>query len=686
MGRLYMKARHKIKIQVKILCKGCAIFVQCFGIVKFHYKSDNISKEDAMKEREKEILDFIIENKQVSSEDILNKFQISKRTLYYDIKSINYEIKKYGQIKNINHKFAYVGSYSNLSIKEQCNDERFFNIENRKHYILYEIINEQDVTIDNLADFMKVSKNTIVQTIEEIKKDLTPMGLQLIYKKNYKIVGHEYMIRELFIILMQEDLELLSHINKKTLNFDKENNIKLTDYSLANLSKFVEFLNKRIEKNFTIANYKYRNEARKFYFYNSAQQLLPKDANDDEKAYLCAYISTLSSLNSDVKEQLIENYVNKLVSRFEAKTAITLESKEEFKKNIKRHLLSSYYRIKFRFPISSAALNEIKIKHNLLYTIIKDIIQNEKDFPDLKGIREEEIALIAAYFGGYLKGSRESGVRKNRVILVCPNGLTVSKILEIQLIKYVPTVEIIDTISLKELSDYKGKYDYIVSTIELDEYENVIIVNPVLTKIDIELLQNRLINFKQSNLNFDFELIMQVIKKNANIINEEKLKEDLVNIIYRLEEREEYQPMLKDLLNEKRINKVKKVSDWKEAIKLAAAPLLEDGSIDSQYVDGMIESVNKYGPYIVLADRFALPHASSKVGVNRLAMSLLSIEEEVDLLGEPVNVFMVLAAIDNTSHIKALADLSELLYEEKNLEVFKIGNKEEILNLINGNN
>ena len=331
-------------------------------------------------------------------------------------------------------------------------------------------------------------------------------------------------------------------------------------------------------------------------------------------------------------------------------------------------------------------LHEIKIKHNLLYTIIKDIIQNEKDFPDLKGIREEEIALIAAYFGGYLKGSRESGVRKNRVILVCPNGLTVSKILEIQLIKYVPTVEIIDTISLKELSDYKGKYDYIVSTIELDEYENVIIVNPVLTKIDIELLQNRLINFKQSNLNFDFELIMQVIKKNANIINEEKLKEDLVNIIYRLEEREEYQPMLKDLLNEKRINKVKKVSDWKEAIKLAAAPLLEDGSIDSQYVDGMIESVNKYGPYIVLADRFALPHASSKVGVNRLAMSLLSIEEEVDLLGEPVNVFMVLAAIDNTSHIKALADLSELLYEEKNLEVFKIGNKEEILNLINGNN
>ena len=141
--------------------------------------------------------------------------------------------------------------------------------------------------------------------------------------------------------------------------------------------------------------------------------------------------------------------------------------------------------------------------------------------------------------------------------------------------------------------------------------------------------------------------------------------------------------MLKELVNEKRVNKVLRVKDWKEAIRLASQPLLEDNSIDERYVDAMIESIKKHGPYIVLADGFALPHANSKDGVNRLAMSLLTVEEEVDLLGKPVNIFMVLATIDNNSHIKALASLSEILFDKENLGVFREGNKEKILKIIN---
>ncbi|MGL5563534.1 MAG: PTS sugar transporter subunit IIA [Tannerellaceae bacterium] len=64
----------------------------------------------------------------------------------------------------------------------------------------------------------------------------------------------------------------------------------------------------------------------------------------------------------------------------------------------------------------------------------------------------------------------------------------------------------------------------------------------------------------------------------------------------------------------------------------------------------MINSILTHGPYIVLKDRFALPHASGGSGVNRLSMSLLVVEEEVDLLGKPVNVFMVSAPVDNSSH------------------------------------
>ena len=533
---------------------------------------------------------------------------------------------------------------------------------------------------------MILSKNTIVQTFEYLKNDLRNMGLTLVYKRGYKIVGDETKIRDIYILLMEEDRELLKDYNKKILDFDSKCFLKLTDYSLTNLSKFAEFINRRIKNGYTINSYKFKSDVKGFEYYNLTKTLLSEDANEEEISYLCAYISTLPSLNNNVSEDIIEKYVDKLIRRFEVNTAIQLENKNVFKKNIKRHLLSSYYRIRFRFPISNPSLEEIKRKHDSLYKIIKSILEDKNDFPDFIGIREEEIGFIAAYFGGYLRGTETEVDIRKKVLVVCPNGLLISKNIEIQLYKYIPAIDIIGVMSIKDMQCSDIDYDYIVSTVEIPNKENVIVVNPMLTKLDIKLLMDKLVTFNQSNLQFNIELIMQAIKRNANIINYDNLKNDLIKIIYQMDEKEAYQPMLKELINEQRVKKVSKVKDWEEAIKVAARPLLEDGSIKEEYVEAMIESIKKHGPYIVLADRFALPHASAKEGVNRLSMSLLTVEEEVDLLGKPVNIFMVLATVDNNSHIKALASLSELLYDEENLKIFRDGDSKKILKIINDQN
>lgn len=62
---------------------------------------------------------------------------------------------------------------------------------------------------------MILSKNTIVQTFEYLKNDLRNMGLTLVYKRGYKIVGDETKIRDIYILLMEEDRELLKDYNKK---------------------------------------------------------------------------------------------------------------------------------------------------------------------------------------------------------------------------------------------------------------------------------------------------------------------------------------------------------------------------------------------------------------------------------------------------------------------------------------
>ncbi|EJA6609182.1 TPA: transcription antiterminator [Clostridioides difficile] len=639
-----------------------------------------------MKERAKKILDFIIKNNNVTSQELQERFNVSKRTIYYDILAINEQLGKSGNIKNVKHKFIFEGNLCDARKIISTEEDKFLDSDYRKTFILNKILLGEKISIEKLTNEMLLSKNTVVQTITDVKKYLQTMGLRLEYKGKYKIIGDEYVIRELFLIIVQENVLEINSISKEVSSFDTKGHIKLTDYSLLNLTKFVEFLNKRIRDGKTLYSYKYLNEAKKISYFSNCKELLCEEANENEQAYICTYISSLPSLNSEVKEDVVEEYVDKLIDKFEVNTAIKLESKHEFKKNILRHLHSSYNRIRFKFPIRNPMLDETKYKHESLYKIIKSIIENEEEFPVFEGIREEEIGFIAAYFGGYLRGSRDNGLRRNKVLLVCPNGLMVSKSLEIQLYKYIPTIEIVGIVSIKQLKEVNVYYDYIITTIDIQNVNNVIVVNPLLTSSDVQLLMNKLISVKENEKYFNLELIIQAIRKNGVINNEEALKADLLNIIHKIDEGEMYQPMLKELINTERVNIIKSVRDWKEAIKIASKPLLEDNSIEELYIENMIKSVEKYGPYIVLADRFALPHASSKEGVNKLAMSLLIVEDEVDLLGKPVNIFMVLAAVDNTTHIRALASLSEMMYEEENVKLIINGDKSSILELINKQN
>ncbi|WP_182201520.1 PTS sugar transporter subunit IIA [Paraliobacillus salinarum] len=142
--------------------------------------------------------------------------------------------------------------------------------------------------------------------------------------------------------------------------------------------------------------------------------------------------------------------------------------------------------------------------------------------------------------------------------------------------------------------------------------------------------------------------------------------------------------MLKELLPKENLANHNKVDSWEEAIRLASQPLLKQGAIEEQYITNMIDSVNVNGPYIVLNDYFALPHAKAGEAVNKQGMALLTLDHPVDLKGNPVKLFLVLAAIDSTSHLKALSEISELLMDDEKYKVFINGNVDDIYKLING--
>lgn len=126
--------------------------------------------------------------------------------------------------------------------------------------------------------------------------------------------------------------------------------------------------------------------------------------------------------------------------------------------------------------------------------------------------------------------------------------------------------------------------------------------------------------------------------------------------------------MLRELIEKKRVTYVDAVTNWEEAITLAAQPLLTDGAITQTYVDAMIQSVKDHGPYIVIAPNIAMPHAQGGNGVNENAVAFMKVNQTVhfsDSEEHDARLFFVLAGVDSHSHLGLIESFVETVSDDE---------------------
>ena len=92
--------------------------------------------------------------------------------------------------------------------------------------------------------------------------------------------------------------------------------------------------------------------------------------------------------------------------------------------------------------------------------------------------------------------------------------------------------------------------------------------------------------------------------------------------------------MLKDLVSEKLIKLQIEASDWEDAVRKAAQPLVDDGMVKTSYVDDIVKGVKEMGPYIVLTKHVALPHARPESGALESAIGIATLKTPVEFGNE----------------------------------------------------
>ena len=102
--------------------------------------------------------------------------------------------------------------------------------------------------------------------------------------------------------------------------------------------------------------------------------------------------------------------------------------------------------------------------------------------------------------------------------------------------------------------------------------------------------------------------------------------------------------MLSKLCNASLIRLNIEAVDWKDAIRKSVAPLVENKKVNENYVEEIIKGVLELGPYIVITEHVALPHARPEAGALETAIGIATLKHPVKFGNkdnDPVKYYLV---------------------------------------------
>jgi PTS system ascorbate-specific IIA component len=651
--------------------------------------------------------------------ELMRKLKLSPRQFYYDLEKLNdglMEIQLMPVELEDNH-FKIEDSLvqrwqdGNLPIKK---NQMYFQEKERMYLIyIYTFIRSEPVSILHYQSLLQVSRNTALNDVKKVREFCTGMDVELHYNRStgYHLNGTEENKRRITALCLGSLLQLplgrlgIHHIMK---SWNKELGIETIKEKMNGLAKqfSIEFVKDRIEElAYLLALIKVREQRQTIHYSNEKQALIKSqplyematqlssnvfgEAYQGESLYLAIQLlSAVQGAPNEMHDPLLVKIADEIIEHFERITMITIDEKSKLRDSLYAHLVPAYFRIQFGNPIANPLIDKIRDEHSELFSFVRKALLPLEQTTG-KNISDEEVGYFTLHFGGQFAESKKKA-KQYRALIVCPNGISSSLMMRSQLQQIFPEIQFSSPTSLEQAKEMKpDRYDMIFSTVYLPSPKPLYLTQPLLSTVEKNfLIQAVATDF--SSLDYrtvSVEELMEVIHRYADIKDEQKLYEAISTKLWikRSTERR-YAPMLSEILTKDMIQFTDQTLDWQEAIRIAAQPLQETQKIQSDYVEAMIKKVTDIGAYIYLGKGIAIPHARPEEGVNQLGMSFLRTRQPVYLLDDqkrPTEIFICLAAIDNQTHLKALAQLTKFLSNDESLQALKeAATAEELIDLI----
>ena len=530
-------------------------------------------------EREKFILQILLKNigEALSIKEIAKATKIKERTLYREIKNLEDSLQRLG-IELVKEKSRYIlkGNVSSLdsSLFETNFEDYAYSTETRLTLILCFLILNEDTSIKDISEKLMLSYNTVASTITTIEKILFDYKLTLIRKKGQgiEIEGKEVDRRVLLISLLCNEIsdeEFFTRLNNrdilssnpfiKFLNFDL---IKKVFYENKHLDVFNLYTDSSIKKllislNVVFLRISYTTEIKENFtaqeynsiisLLNASKEIVDFDITEDIIQFLikilktCRLIEQLSYFNDKYSYTLVYK-INLLIKYVSEKMNVDFTQDTNLSSGLIAHVESAIKRHQMNLTEENDELLEFVLKnYNELYLIIKSellVVFDEINF------NSTELSYIVIHFAS----SFEQIYRKNfiRALVICASGIGSSKILGSQIRKNIPEIKNLEyTIPSKVTKSLVNNYDVVISTIELEQDIDYLLIPTILKEKDISLIQERILasrsfkrnDFVKSEDSFNIDKLgsaCQIILKNTEYIVADNTKnnEEILDNIF----------------------------------------------------------------------------------------------------------------------------------------------------------
>ncbi|HAQ08264.1 MAG TPA: PTS sugar transporter, partial [Bacillus bacterium] len=515
------------------------------------------------------------------------KFNISRRTIYYDIEKINGWLKehKLPSVQYVRSAGFFLDEEAASRVPEKLGSLKIWHYEytpkERKAWLsIYLMARIQPLYLEDLMKKVRVSRNTVIEDIKNLKEELLRFELDLEFdrKEGYIISGKEDDKRKAIVFYLQhvfteqswqtvltqipmilntsdEGLDLFDLDKMKAVHFvvssvEQELNVQFTDEFLHNFTfRILLFVRRLAQGKKVIIDNVEKEILKETKEYQAAMKISQQLADlfnlnfpEDEVVYITKHLlgsriqfsEDLLLHNSSQEKVMLSEVVTNMVTDFQKYACVFFENRKEIEKNLLLHVKPAFYRIKYGLEIESEMTESLKAKYNDVFQLTKKVIVHLEEAAG-KEVNDHEVALIAMHFGGWMERVGVKPAERKNALLVCTTGVGTSQLLWHQLEGLFSTVDILGCVSRRDYEKNLYDVDFIISTIPLKEKDKpVFVVSPILTEAEKEgLLQkvNALVDAKPQQRT-SIEAVMSIVQKYANVTDEESLQRELKTYLY----------------------------------------------------------------------------------------------------------------------------------------------------------